>query len=224
MNTDTNGLLEREEIEMLLPWYVTGKLDRHDTKHVEAYLASHPELQSQLDLIQDEQTRTSALYDKITGPSPEFDDRLMGEIERQSHGPLHSLRNLFARIIAFFDVPSSGAMRWAGAAAAIIIVVQAIAITTLVTTRDGGQYLRASGPEGTHATGTYVLVKFTKGATSSEISEALTDLRMTIAGGPSGGLFVIRVGSDTMSATDRDKQIAALRKRNDIVAFVTLAK
>jgi hypothetical protein len=32
---------EREEIEMLLPWYVTGRLEPVEMATVEAYLAAH---------------------------------------------------------------------------------------------------------------------------------------------------------------------------------------
>ena len=42
---------EREEIEMLLPWYVTGRLDRADRARVEGYLARHPDVAAQLDLV-----------------------------------------------------------------------------------------------------------------------------------------------------------------------------
>lgn len=224
MNTETNGLAEREEIEMLLPWYVTGKLDGDDRKHVETYLASHPELQGQLDLIRDEQTRTSALYDRITGPSDDFDDRLVSEIDRQTRRPWHVFQGLFSWLSDLFGSPASGAIRWAGAAAAVIIVVQAVAITSLVQTGDDQGYIPANGPEGTYISGTYVLVKFTNDATAPQISRALADLRMTIAGGPRGGFFVVRVGPDTMSTADRDRQIAELKKQSGIVAFVTLSK
>ena len=32
----------RSEVELLLPWYVTGKLDAADKARVEAFLATHP--------------------------------------------------------------------------------------------------------------------------------------------------------------------------------------
>ena len=43
--TDTiEKFSEREEIEMLLPWYESGTLDPADFKRVERYLAAHPEI------------------------------------------------------------------------------------------------------------------------------------------------------------------------------------
>ena len=40
MNED----IAREEIEKLLPWYVTGRLDQAETDKVESYLRQRPEL------------------------------------------------------------------------------------------------------------------------------------------------------------------------------------
>ena len=43
---------------MLLPWYVTGRLDRADAARVESYLARHPQIAAQLDLIRAEREET----------------------------------------------------------------------------------------------------------------------------------------------------------------------
>ncbi|MGH6815033.1 MAG: sigma factor-like helix-turn-helix DNA-binding protein [Hyphomicrobiaceae bacterium] len=49
---------EREEIEMLLPWYVTGKLERADTEHVREYLGRHPQAAKLLAMIRAEREAT----------------------------------------------------------------------------------------------------------------------------------------------------------------------
>ena len=51
MSDDTTAAAEREEIEMLLPWYVSGRLDADDRARVERHLARDASLRLQLDLI-----------------------------------------------------------------------------------------------------------------------------------------------------------------------------
>ena len=53
MNEDA----ERQEIEKLLPWYVTGRLGRAETSKVESYLGQHPDVLAQLDLIRAERQK-----------------------------------------------------------------------------------------------------------------------------------------------------------------------
>ena len=43
MNEQPDELSERDEIEALLPWYVSGKLDAHARARVERYVKTHPE-------------------------------------------------------------------------------------------------------------------------------------------------------------------------------------
>src|SRR5262245_62093995 len=68
---------EREEIEMLLPWYVTGKLDPSDHAKVEAYLAAHPDVARQLDLVRAERHETVAANEALGWPSAGATERLM---------------------------------------------------------------------------------------------------------------------------------------------------
>ncbi len=47
MNATMNKAPEREEIEILLPWYAAGTLNRRDTARVEDALANDAELARQ---------------------------------------------------------------------------------------------------------------------------------------------------------------------------------
>ena len=58
MTETERAFSEREQIEMLLPWYVGGSLDATDRDRVERYLAHHPDLRRQLDLIRQERRET----------------------------------------------------------------------------------------------------------------------------------------------------------------------
>jgi anti-sigma factor RsiW len=67
--TGPDTLNEYEEVELLLPWYVTGKLDAADRAKVEALLLREPALRNQLDLIREEQSAAIAVNDGIAAPA-----------------------------------------------------------------------------------------------------------------------------------------------------------
>ena len=82
---------EREEIEKLLPWYVTGKLGYPDASKVDKYLAQHPDVLSQLQLIGTERQETMRANEAMGWPGSGMSDRLMASLPRgatpsRSHG------------------------------------------------------------------------------------------------------------------------------------------
>src|SRR5262249_56354239 len=60
MSEERTSFSERDAIELLLPWYVGGTLDATDRRRVERYLAQHPEIRHQLDLIREERDQLAA--------------------------------------------------------------------------------------------------------------------------------------------------------------------
>ena len=101
-------LSEREEIEMLLPWYVTGKLDAADTARVEAYLAQHPDMLHQLAIIAEEQTITvednEAIRPRLASP---------GAIVARTQAPGSAMRAWFGGVVesvkGLFQAPTPSA-------------------------------------------------------------------------------------------------------------------
>jgi len=221
MSTDKETRSEQEEIEMLLPWYVTGKLDPADRARVEAYLSRHPAMRSQLDLIRDEQDQTFYANEAISPPSQRAVARLLAEVQRS---PVVRARNawdrLTSRLQQFFEAPSPGAVRWAAATAAVLVLVQTVATGTLITTRDQAGYQTASGSPTVSAEGTVALVRFADTATAKAIADTLAELDMTVVDGPKGGLFRVRLGAKDMGNDLRDRRIAALRGRGNLVLMV----
>ena len=219
MSDNTETLSEREEIEMLLPWYVTGKLERADRERVETYLARHPELRRQLVLIEEEHEQTIRANEAI--PAAHVADRLLAEIRRS---PSVRTADAWARLKAWaaelFEAPSPAGLRWAAAAAAVLILVQAVTIGALLTRTGGTGYETASGTPAHAEEGTYVLVRFADTAPARALADALTELDMTVVDGPKGGLFRVRLGPKDMANEDRDRKIAALRQRGSLVLMV----
>jgi hypothetical protein len=220
MTEQTTEEMERAEIETLLPWYATGRLNRADMARVESYLARNPQAARQLDLVRDEQEQAVTANEALGWPSAGALDRLMAALPgapsgsaRQGAGAL-----FLGRIREFFAFPTAGGVRWAAAGVAALVAVQAIAIATLlVSDRDGG-YQVAAGPQ---AGGESVsaLVAFSDEATAPAISKLLSEFRAKIVDGPrSGGVYKIRLRLDDRS--QGEAQLKRLEERRDIVRVV----
>lgn len=208
---------QREEIELLLPWFVTGKLDASDRSKVEAWLKHDPAMKRQLGLIEEDREQSIHINETITAPRTVTMERTMRAISSGAGiglrmagaGYLERLRTLFAQ-------PTAQGVRWATAAAAIVIVAQGIWLSSLLT---GHSYVTASGnPPSNTAT---AIVKFRDGARATDIAAALQALNMSVIDGPKpGGTFVVRLSTSALTKAERDAKITALRQAGNIVAQV----
>lgn len=215
-------LSEREEIEMLLPWYVTGRLDAADTARVEAYIAAHPELQHQLALIREEQGANVAVNEALPVPRLPSADELMARFagqESRSAGAKARARDLFGAFTRFFESPSPAVVRWAAAAAAVVIVAQAAVLGALIT-REDATYVAASGPGEEAGAASVALISFADGATPAAITGLLEENRLRIADGPlPGGFFRLR-SEGQLTDEERQQLVARLGDRRDVIKLV----
>jgi anti-sigma factor RsiW len=212
---------EREEIEMLLPWYVTGKLDPSDRAKVEAYLAAHPEFAGQLDLVRAERDETTVANEALGWPSAAATERLMAALPagRPGSRALRALRGGLQRAGGLLRVsPTGGAVRWAAVAAAVLIAVQAVTIAALVSQRPA-TYQAATGV-GT-GDGIALLVTFADDASATAISQLLTELDATIVDGPrAGGIYKVLLRTEDRSQAVREALVRKLAERRDVVRAV----
>jgi len=216
---------KREEVEKMLPFYVTGRIDHADAEEIGDYLERHPDVAKQLDLARAERDSAfvaNAVY--ADRPARSF-DRVAAMIGKGAARPARAGRrgpDWIDRVKRLFAMPSSPALGLLGAAAAIVIVLQAATIGTLVVAHYPGIFSGASGGNGAVDAGTTVVVRFADDATTAAIADALSGLDVKIIDGPSGGrLFTVRLGSKDMGAGERERLIAALKARSDVVVFVT---
>jgi anti-sigma-K factor RskA len=224
MSEDPNVSSERQEIEMLLPWYVMGRLDRDDVERVEACLARDETLQKQFQLIREEHDQSTRGNEAIASRPARNVERLRAAVAWH-RAPSPAAPGLWHRIRDFFAMPSAGAMRWAGAAAALVIVVQAGILGTMIARQSSETYAPASGGSTAAGLGTVALVAFVAGATTSAVADMLAAHGMTIVDGPNaGGMFTVQVGPGNMSAADRQARIEVLKSRSDIVSAVILLR
>jgi anti-sigma factor RsiW len=191
---------EREEIEMLLPWYVTGKLDAGDLAKVEAYLAAHPEFARQLDLVRAERDG-SVLANEAQGvPSAGATARLMAALPSawQAGAAWRALQRSLQQIGELFVAPTANA--------------------TLIGGRTD-TYQPASGPQA--GNGIAVLVVFADEARAPAISQLLADFDASIVDGPkAGGLYKVLLRTEDKSQAAREALMRRLAERRDVVRAV----
>jgi anti-sigma factor RsiW len=220
MSEDTK--IRRDEVEMMLPFYVTGQIDQADAKEIDDYLKHHPDVARQLDLVRAERESTSAANAVYASRPVRSFDRVAAMIGKAPAQPARTAGSPFDWIKQLFAVPSSPALGFVGAAAAIVILLQAATIGTLLVAHYPGIFIGASGGNGTVDAGTTVVVSFADDASAAAIADAFSGLGVKIIDGPSGGkLFTVRIGPKNMSESERERLIAALRARRDLIVFVT---
>lgn len=219
---------EREEIEALLPWFVTGKLAPVERLRVERYLAEHPDVARQVVLAREESAETVAGAESFGTPGRASFDRLMAEIghqERSRAGLLHGLTPYLERIADWIGGFSRVQLGGMAVAAAMLLAVQAAAVTYLVT---GGSetYQTASAPSDTAPErGTFALVSFKPGATVLDITALLAELGAQVVDGPkAGGIWRVRLSAEPLAPADAEARVTALRARSTVVGFVSLTR
>jgi hypothetical protein len=217
-------LSERDELELLLPWYVTGRLDPTDRARVETGLASIPELRRQLELIRDEQEQSLGANERVRAPATLTVERTFDAVVRGGAAS-RAATGLLSAVRSFFAAPTASGVRFAAAAAAVVFLLQAATLGYLVSERPGGAYQPASGGPSAPATaGSYALVRFADSATARDIATTLGELRMSIVDGPrEGGLYRVRISDAASSESESAARVAALRQKAAVVTFATPA-
>jgi hypothetical protein len=215
--SERHDLPEPSEVELLLPWYVTGRLDATDRARVEAFLAAHPEMRDQLALVREERDQSVRDNEALGHPSPQSLDRLMTSLTRDPW----SIGSVRGKITRFFAAPTPGGVRWAAAAAALLLLVQAAVIGILILQRTPDTYQTAGGPRS--GTGTTLLVAFADEATAPGIAALLSELDAQIIEGPKpGGIYRLRLNSGPKTEAERQELVRRLRMRSDLVRMVLL--
>ncbi len=213
--------VEREEIEKLLPWYVTGRLDCVERARVENYLARNPDACAQLDLIRAEREQIVFANEALGSPSAGAFDRLIASLPTAS--PNLSQRatggDPLRRVADFFTVPTARGVRWAACAAAAVIVVLSAAITGILVVRHSGSYQTAIGQS--RDDGVSALIAFVDEARAPAIARLLVEFDASIVDGPKpGGVYKIRLRTVVRLQSEKDALLRRLAERRDIVRIV----
>lgn len=204
-----------DDVELLLPWYATGRLTAEEAARVEAWLEANPEARDQLALIREELDTTIAENEAAPTPRPGAVDRLMEQVAAEPRRwTLRDAASLLARLGAWLEslTPQT---RGGLVAAGLVLVIAQAAVIGLMAGREPATFETAAGGAGA-ATETEVLVAFTPGATAAEINTLLADLDARIVDGPKpGGIFALALAE----GADTGEIVEELAARDDIVSF-----
>lgn len=211
MSNLENDTAEIHPTELLLPWYVNGKLSDDEKSEVENWLLENPEAQAHLSRVEEEHIVAIESAEEIPMPRAAAVNDLLSQItdaRTQKTGASLSER--------FFELLSP---RWAmaGAAAiALLIVAQGTTIGMLVSGPPTSTFETASGPTEASISGVTALVAFQPTTALADVSAYLEENSLTIIGGPKpGGIYQI-------AAADSDAGRLALRtlsEDKELVSF-----
>jgi hypothetical protein len=195
-----------EELELLLPWFVSAKLSAADMRRVEAALHKHPELRHDLDLARDEAAEVVPLNEALGAPSRRAFETVMAEVDAQAPGRLKAqplLDRLGRWLAASFGGMRPRVLALATAAAALLIVAQAGFVAKLGLSRGDTTYETASGPS-TPSDGATALVAFNDTASAGDIARLLQHFKGSIIEGPrAGSLYRVRFADATQADVER---------------------
>ena len=76
-----HGPLEPQDVEELLPWYVTGRVSREEARGIEAALKSMPDLAGKLAQVQREREAVARASETAESAPPETLQRLLQQVE-----------------------------------------------------------------------------------------------------------------------------------------------
>src|SRR5919109_3079897 len=76
-----HGPLEPQDVEELLPWYVTGRVSREEARGIEAALKTMPDLADKLAQVQREREGVARAAEAVEPAPPETLQRLLQQVE-----------------------------------------------------------------------------------------------------------------------------------------------
>jgi anti-sigma factor RsiW len=221
-----HGPLEPQDVEELLPWYVTGRVSREEARGIEAALKTMPDLAGKLAQVQREREAVSRAAEFVESAPPETLQRLLQQVEttRQWRVPKiesHSEAGGWLRAA----MGRNAVWQTALAAACVAIVALGVQLYNVPSAErataefaDASVAFKVAGSiNGTD--GATLLVTFQPGATAGDIGTLLTGLNARIVDGPKpGGAYTVALPSK--QAGDVEAATASLLARKDLVAGV----
>ncbi|MER8427757.1 anti-sigma factor [Mesorhizobium sp. M1403] len=194
----------RDEMEMLLPFYLNGSLEGAELEAIEEWLESDPAAMAALGEAEAEFSGTAAANEAIRPPADAL-SRFAKALDAEA-GPARApaaspwLAQAWSRFMA---VPAGVA--WAAAAVLLALVVA----QSFVQTGNRGGDFEIAGSEDDLAKMPFALVKFKPDAKLSDIVAFLDQNQLKIAGGPTAdGVF--RLGVPAKTAADYQKLLGLI--------------
>ena len=209
MNTMSEKVDDRQEIENLLPWHAAGTLSRRDAERVERALASDQELARRFELVREELAETIHLNESLGAPSARAMEKLFAAIDaegavRRKPGFAFDLRT---RVSEFFSAFAPRTLAYASGVAALVILLQAGVIGDLALNKPAKTSELASVDVKVKSVDFFVI--FSPQISTEELTNFLRANKAKIVDGPKGGAtYQVRFEAD---GSPQD-EIARLKK------------
>jgi anti-sigma-K factor RskA len=210
-----HGPLEPQDVEELLPWYVTGRVSREEARGIEAALKTMPDLAGKLAQVQREREAVSRASEAVEPAPPETLQRLLQQVETTRQWRVPKIEN-HSEAGGWLRAAMGRNVVWQAAFAAACVAIVALGVQ-VYNPPAPGEYGLAGDING--AGGATLLVTFQPGATAGDIGTLLTDLGATIVDGPKpGGAYLVKLSSNQTG--DVEAATSNLLARKDLVAGV----
>lgn len=201
-----------DDFEALLPWRVTGKLDPSETARLDAALRTDARLRALLALAEEDREATVEVNESLGAPSPAAWDRIAAVVAAEPRP--RPLRARLADFVGLGVEPKRGRLAWTGAAAALVIALQAGALVAPapkdVVKRNAPAYGTASASAAAVA-GAQFVIAFAPDARLDDLSKFLSQRHATIVEGPRSGMYKVRFGDKRLGKAETDALLEALR-------------
>ena len=209
------------EIELLLPFYVTGGLSLRDVQRIEAALREDPSLRAKFALVREERAAVVLQNEELGEPVIGATRRLLTELAAQPCPERQSIaRRICRRVRQIIDLCLS--RRSIGALAGVTMIAQAAVIAALVAKP---QPMLLAAPWRLQFSlenhgACVAVVAFSPNAKLTDIAQLLDREKAVIIDGPKpGGLYILRLNLEPGHA-DCDATLSRLRAEKGVVGFL----
>jgi hypothetical protein len=198
-------------VDLLLPWYLSGTLEKAEKETVKKHLRSCAICQEELAAIKREQESYKAAAEEI--PVPQTFPHLIAEIEQGE-------KTVWQRITTFIPKPQS-ALAAALIAAQFIVIAGLVGLLTLNPWGAGEKFYRTlSGPTAIEGKGPRISILFQDGVQEKTAREVILGINGSIVRGPSPmGIYTVELRAE-MNPEELQGVISSLRQQRDIIRFV----
>jgi hypothetical protein len=218
MNTMSEKAHDHEEIESLLPWHAAGTLSRRDAERVERALANDQELVRRFNLVREELAETIHLNESLGAPSGRAMEKLFAAIDAEGalkRKPGFSF-DLRARVSEFFSGFAPRTLAYASAAAAVVIMLQAGLIGSILL-KSKAPTLASADPVQVESLDLYI--NFVPQVSTDEVTKFLRARQASIVEGPKGaGTYRVRFAVTGLPKEELARLVNDMQQNRNIVS------
>ena len=226
--------ISHEEIKLLLPWYLSGKLGADELETVKRHLAECDDCAGELEELsfmgaaikEPDEALDAAIEMRLPDMEADIMDRINAYEEarapevRPASAPVKT--SAWDKVLGFFEGFEFPFQLPAGAAALVLLQLAIIiGLVYKVYLGEPESYVVLSGPEETVASGPVIIVSFVDSATEAQIRETLSEIDGRIIDGPkAGGLYVVELPAEAGSEKSVEQVIEELKSDKEVIKSV----